>query len=59
MAFWAIFMFALRAAARIACLLLGFMIMVMGVALCMTVIGAVVGLPMLALGMLLLGRALF
>lgn len=44
---------------RIVCALLGFALMIAGVALAMSVVGAPAGIPLSALGFLLLVRALF
>jgi hypothetical protein len=58
-ALWALLGFVLRAIGRILCALLGLGFMAAGVALTMTVVGAVVGVPLAALGLLLLARSLF
>ena len=58
-ALWALVGFVLRTIGRILCALLGLALMAAGVALSLTVVGAIVGVPLAALGMLLLARALF
>lgn len=58
-ALWVLFIFSLRLLGRLLLLLVGFALMAVGVALTMTVVGAVVGLPLAAVGFLLLCRALF
>lgn len=58
-AIWALLGFALRAVGRMLCVLVGLLIMAFGVALTLTVVGAIVGIPLAAFGTLLLVRALF
>jgi hypothetical protein len=56
---WAFVGFVLRAVGRVVCAVLGLALMAAGVALTLTVVGAIVGLPLAAFGLLLLVRALF
>jgi hypothetical protein len=56
---WAFVGFVLRAVGRIVCAVLGLALMAAGVALTLTVLGAIVGVPLAAFGLLLLVRALF
>lgn len=56
---WRLLGLVLRLVGRIVCALLGFSLMVAGVALAMSVIGAPAGIPLSVLGLLLLVRALF
>ncbi len=56
---WRLLGFVIVLAGRIACALLGLALMVAGVALAISVIGAPAGIPLSALGFLLLVRALF
>jgi hypothetical protein len=56
---WALVGFVLRAVGRILCAVLGLALMAAGVALTLTVVGAIVGVPLAAFGLLLLVRALF
>jgi hypothetical protein len=56
---WAFVGFVLRAVGRILCAVLGLALMAAGVALTLTVVGAIVGVPLAAFGLLLLVRALF
>ena len=56
---WAFVGFVLRTVGRILCAVLGIALMAAGVALTLTVVGSIVGIPLAALGLLLLVRALF
>ena len=56
---WAFVGFVLRAVGRIVCAVLGLALMAAGVALTLTVVGAIVGIPLAAFGLLLLVRAVF
>ena len=56
---WRLLGFFIVLAGRVACALLGFVLMVAGVALALSVVGAPAGIPLSALGFLLLVRALF
>jgi hypothetical protein len=56
---WALVGFVLRAVGRILCAVLGLALMAAGIALTLTVVGAIVGVPLAAFGLLLLVRALF
>jgi hypothetical protein len=56
---WALLGFVLRTVGRIICAFLGLALMAAGVALTLTVVGAIFGVPLAVLGLLLLTRALF
>jgi hypothetical protein len=56
---WAFVGFVLRTVGRLLCGVLGLALMAAGVALTLTVVGSIVGIPLAAFGLLLLVRALF
>ena len=56
---WVLLGFVLRTIGRILCAVLGLALMAAGVALTLTVVGAVAGVPLAAFGMLLLARSVF
>jgi hypothetical protein len=56
---WAFLAFIVRTIGRIVCILLGLALMAAGVALTLSVVGAIVGVPLAAFGFLLLVRSLF
>ena len=58
-AIWRLLTFILNVAGRLICSVLGIGIMIAGVAITMSVIGAPIGIPLASLGFLLLIRALF
>ena len=58
-AIWRLLTFILNVVGRLICVLLGFTLMITGVAIVLSVIGAPVGIPLAAFGFLLLIRALF
>ena len=58
-AIWRLLTLILKAVGRLLCALLGLGIMVGGVVITMSVIGAPVGIPLAVLGFLLLVRAIF
>lgn len=58
-AIWRLLTFILELTGRLVCAVLGLAMMMGGVALTLTVAGAPVGIPLAALGLLLLARALF
>ena len=58
-AVWRLLSFILEVIGRLLCALLGIALMVAGVAITVTVLAAPVGIPIAALGFLLLVRALF
>ena len=58
-ALWGLVGFVLRTVGRILCAALGLALMAAGVALTLTVVGAIIGIPLAAFGLLLLVRALF
>jgi len=58
-AIWRLLTFILGIIGRLLCALLGIGIMVAGVAITLSVVGAPLGIPLASLGFLLLIRALF
>ncbi len=58
-AMWRLLTFVLSVAGRLICSILGIAIMIAGVAITMSVVGAPLGIPLASLGFLLLIRALF
>lgn len=58
-AIWRLLTFILSVVGRLLCALLGIGLMAAGVAITLTVVGAIVGIPLAALGFLLLVRAVF
>ncbi len=58
-AIWRLLTFILNVAGRLICSVLGIGMMIAGVAITMSVIGAPIGIPLASLGFLLLIRALF
>ncbi len=58
-AIWRLLSFVLNLIGRVICALLGIAMMVSGVAIALSVVGAPAGIPLAALGFLLLIRALF
>ena len=58
-AIWRFLTFILGVVGRLVCAALGLVLMMGGVAVTLSVIGAPVGIPLAALGFLLLVRALF
>jgi len=58
-AVWSVLAFVLRATGRVVAGVLGLALLAVGVVLSMTVIGAIVGIPLAILGFLLLLRAIF
>lgn len=58
-AIWRLLTFILNVAGRLLCAVLGLGIMIGGVVITMSVIGAPLGIPLAALGFLLLVRAIF
>ena len=58
-AIWRLLTFILSVVGRLLCSILGIGIMIAGVAITMSVVGAPVGIPLASLGFLLLIRALF
>lgn len=58
-AIWRLLTFILSVIGRVLCALLGIALMVGGVAITLSVVGAPLGIPLAALGFLLLIRALF
>ncbi len=51
--------FIFETTGRFIAILLGVVLMILGVIVCLTVVGAVVGIPMILLGLLLVARGLF
>jgi hypothetical protein len=58
-AIWRLLTFILELIGRLLCALLGIALMVAGVAITLTILAAPVGIPLAALGFLLLVRAIF
>lgn len=58
-AIWRLLTFILSVVGRLLCSILGIGIMIAGVAITMSVVGAPIGIPLASLGFLLLIRALF
>lgn len=58
-AIWRLLTLILNIVGRLLCALLGLVVMIGGVVITMSVIGAPVGIPLAALGFLLLIRAVF
>ncbi len=58
-AIWRLLTFILELVGRLLCALLGIGLMIAGVAITLSIIGAPVGIPLAALGFLLLMRAFF
>ena len=58
-AVWKILTFILNITERIICAILGLVIMAAGVAISLSIIGAIVGIPLIAFGFLMTIRALF
>ena len=58
-AIWRLLTFILSVAGRLICSVLGIGMMIAGVLITMSVVGAPIGIPMASLGFLLLVRALF
>jgi len=58
-AIWRLLTLILNVAGRLLCALLGIGIMVAGVAITLSVVGAPLGIPLASLGFLLLVRAIF
>ena len=58
-AIWRFLTFVLNVIGRLLCAILGVGLMIAGVAVALSVVGAPLGIPLAALGFLLLVRALF
>jgi membrane protein YqaA with SNARE-associated domain len=58
-AIWRVLTFILNVIGRVLCAVLGIALMVGGVAISLSVVGAPLGIPLASLGFLLLIRALF
>ncbi len=58
-AIWRLLTFVLNVAGRLICSVVGLGIMIAGVVITMSVVGAPIGIPLASLGFLLLIRALF
>ena len=58
-AIWRLLTFVLNVVGRLVCALLGLGVMIAGVAITMSVVGAPVGIPLASLGFLLMLRAIF
>lgn len=58
-ALWQLVTFILMATGRLVAILLGIVLLIVGIIISLTVVGAVVGIPLAGLGLLLLVRGLF
>jgi hypothetical protein len=58
-AIWRLLTFILGVIGRVLCAVLGIGLMIAGVAIAMSVVGAPIGIPLTALGFLFLVRAIF
>ncbi len=58
-AIWCLLTFVLNFVGRVICSILGIGIMIAGIAITISVVGAPIGIPLASLGFLLLIRALF
>ncbi len=58
-AIWRLLTFILGVIGRVLCVVLGIGLMIAGVAIAMSVVGAPLGIPLTALGFLFLVRAIF
>ena len=58
-ALWSLVTFILNVTGRLICAVLSIALMVVGVAVSLTIVGAPLGIPLVLLGFLLLIRALF
>ncbi len=58
-AVWKLLTFILNITGRIICAILGLLIMAAGVAVSLSIVGAIVGIPLIAFGFLMTVRALF
>ncbi len=58
-ALWKILTFILNVTGRIICAIVGLVLMVMGVAISMSIVGAIIGIPLASFGFLMTVRALF
>ncbi len=56
---WRMVSFVLEAVGRVACGVLGFVLLAVGIALSLSLVGVPLGIPMAAVGTLLLLRAFF
>ena len=58
-AVWRLAAFILEATGRLLVVLLGLFVMILGVLMSLTIVGAVVGVPMILFGIMLIVRGLF
>ncbi len=58
-AVWKVLTLVLNITGRIICAILGLVLMVAGVAISLSIIGAIIGVPLASFGFLLVVRALF
>ncbi len=58
-AIWKLVEFIFKAAGRLVAVILGFVLMALGIVLCLSVVGAVVGIPLCTLGFLLIVKGFF
>jgi hypothetical protein len=59
MAFGTLSVAIIKAIGRIVALILGFVLMIVGALLCLTIIGAIIGVPLILVGLALVVRSLF
>lgn len=58
-AIWRLLTFVLELVGRLLCALLGIVLMAAGVTISLSVVGAIVGIPLASIGFLLLVRSIF
>lgn len=58
-AIWKLFEFFMKLTGRILAIILGLIIMIVGIVLCCTMVGMVIGIPILVFGFLLMVRGFF
>ena len=58
-AIWKLLTFILNSCGRILCAIFGLLLMVTGVAVSLSIVGAIIGIPLASFGFLLTVRALF
>lgn len=58
-AIWKLFEFFMKLTGRILAVILGLIIMIVGIVLCCTMVGMVIGIPILVFGFLLMVRGFF
>ncbi len=58
-ALWRLITLVFELTGRLIAIVLGVVVMILGVIVCLTVVGAVVGIPMILFGLLVVARGLF